>query len=152
MPLLEGHGLRVGVVKHAHHEFEIDKQGKDSYELRMAGASQMLIASRKRWALMVERELACEPQLDDVLLDLEQGSLDLILVEGFKHEQFPKIELHRQALHAPLMYQKDSNIIAIASDADLPEALGLPVLDLNQPQQIATYIVDRIVNIVAPPH
>ena len=145
MPLLEAQGLRIGVVKHAHHEFEIDQQGKDSYELRMAGASQMLITSRKRWALMVERELDSEPRLDDVLLDLEQGSLDLILVEGFKREQFPKIELHRGALRTPMLYQSDPNIVAVASDCELPDLHALPRLDLNQPEQIATYVVQEIV-------
>ncbi|MEM7407691.1 MAG: molybdopterin-guanine dinucleotide biosynthesis protein B, partial [Pseudomonadota bacterium] len=134
----------VGVVKHAHHEFDIDKPGKDSFELRAAGATQMLIASRRRWAMIVERELDGEPSLDEVLRDLDQSSLDLVLVEGFKREQFPKIELHRTALRRPLLCIDDPNIVAVASDGDPGGAGDLPVLDLNEPQSVADYIATEI--------
>lgn len=140
--VLGGRGLRVGVVKHAHHSFEMDHPGKDSYELRKSGAAQMLIASRARWALVVERSRDREPRLDEVLLELDQAALDLILVEGFKDEHFPKIELHRPSLRRPLLCLDDDAIIAVASDAPLDNIRQLPQLDLNRPEEIAAFIVD----------
>ncbi len=140
-------GLRVGVVKHAHHTFEIDYPGKDSYELRKAGASQVLIGSRKRWALLVEHQDEDDKPRDKPLeyhirhLDLEH--LDLILVEGFKPEAIPKIELHRPSLGHDLLYPGDESIIAVATDAELSVATDLPLLNLNDPQQIAQFIIDR---------
>lgn len=151
LPLLSERGLRVGVVKHAHHGFDIDHPGKDSYELRKAGAAQMLIASRARWALMVEHVRDREPRLDEVLLELDQGALDLVLVEGFKEERFPKIELHRPSLGAPLLYPRDDTIIAIATDAPLPQPTQLPLLDLNRPDEIAAFIVERTTVGAEPP-
>jgi molybdopterin-guanine dinucleotide biosynthesis adapter protein len=139
--LLHARGFRVGVVKHAHHSFEIDKPGKDSYELRKAGATQMLVGSRRRWALVAETEDEREPRLDDLLRHLDQAALDFILVEGFKAERFPKIELYRQSLGHPLLHPDDDSIIAIASDAPLPAKTSLPLLDLNQPQAIADFVV-----------
>jgi molybdopterin-guanine dinucleotide biosynthesis adapter protein len=144
LPLLSARGLRVGVVKHAHHSFEMDHPGKDSYELRKSGAAQMLIASRARWALVVERRNGREPRLDEVLLELDQAALDLILVEGFKDERFAKIELHRPSLRRPLLYPGDDAIIAIASDAALAEIPHLPQLDLNRPEDIVAFIVDYV--------
>jgi len=141
LPVLGGRGLRVGVVKHAHHSFEMDHPGKDSYELRKSGAAQMLIASRARWALMVERSRDREPRLDEVLLELDQAALDLILVEGFKDEHFPKIELHRPSLRRPLLCIDDDAIIAVASDAPLDKTRQVPQLDLNRPEEIAAFIV-----------
>ena len=142
LPLLGARGLRVGVVKHAHHSFEMDYPGKDSYELRKSGAAQMLIASRARWALVVERVRDREPRLDEVLLEFDQAALDLILVEGFKDEPFPKIELHRPSLGRPLLCLDDEAIIAVASDAPLDDIRLLPQLDLNRPEEIAAFIVD----------
>ncbi|MCK5366068.1 MAG: molybdopterin-guanine dinucleotide biosynthesis protein B [Gammaproteobacteria bacterium] len=142
LPLLRARGLRVGVVKHAHHTFELDHPGKDSYELRKSGAAQMLIASRSRWALVVERTRDREPRLDEVLLELDQAALDLILVEGFKDEQFAKIELHRPSLRQPLLFPDDDAIIAIASDTPLDDTGRLPQLDLNRPEEIAAFIID----------
>jgi molybdopterin-guanine dinucleotide biosynthesis protein B len=144
LPLLGERGLRVGVVKHAHHSFEMDYPGKDSYELRKSGAAQLLIASRARWALVVERARNREPRLDEVLLELDQAALDLILVEGFKDESFPKIELHRPSLRRPLLFPGDDTIIAIATDAPMREACALPQLDLNRPAEIAAFIVDYV--------
>jgi molybdopterin-guanine dinucleotide biosynthesis protein MobB len=144
LPLLSERGLRVGVVKHAHHSFEMDHPGKDSYELRKSGAAQMLIASRTRWALVVERTRNREPRLDEVLLELDQAALDLILVEGFKDEHFPKIELHRPSLRRPLLFPEDDAIIAVATDAPLDDVCQLPQLDLNQPGEIAAFIVDYV--------
>ncbi len=142
--LLSARGLRVGVVKHAHHSFEMDHPGKDSYELRKSGAAQMLIASRARWALVVERTRDREPRLDEVLLELDQAALDLILVEGFKDEHFPKIELHRPSLRQPLLFPEDRAIIAVASDARLDDTRQLPQLDLNKPEEIAAFIVETV--------
>ncbi len=140
-------GLHVGVIKHAHHTFEIDYPGKDSYELRKAGASQVLIGSDKRWALLVEHQDEDDKPQDKPLayhlrhLDLEH--LDLILVEGFKPEAIPKIELHRPSLGHDLLYPGDESIIAVATDTESSVATDLPLLDLNDPQQIAQFIIDR---------
>ena len=146
LPLLKNRGLRVGVVKHAHHRFDIDYPGKDSYELRLAGASQMLVASRKRMAWVKEtQENRPEPVLEEALLALETEHLDLVLVEGFKQAAIPKIELHRASLGKPLMYPSMSDIIAIATDAPLADKnINLPLLNLNQPVEIAEFIIETI--------
>ena len=141
IPELKANGLRLGVVKHAHHSFDIDTPGKDSYELRKAGADHMLISSRQRWALMVERDSGAEPRLQELLTQLPEGEVDLILVEGFKHEQFPKIELHRPSRQRPLLFPDDNNIIAIASDAELTPQPQIPVLDLNDLQGIVDFVM-----------
>lgn len=145
IPLLKAKGLRIGMIKHSHHrKFDIDHPGKDSYRLRKAGAEQMLVASRKRWALMVEVENELEePNLGQLLTNLNQDELDLILVEGFKHENYPKIEVHRPSLNRPLFHQDDS-IIAIACDAPLSQATDLPVLDMNHPEQVVAFIEEHI--------
>jgi molybdopterin-guanine dinucleotide biosynthesis protein B len=141
IPLLKTRGLRVGVIKHAHHSFEIDRPGKDSFELRRAGAPELLIASRHHWALMVETPGQDEPQLDQVLPHLPQKKLDLVLVEGFKKEPIPKIELHRPELGRPLLFPDDPNIIAIATDAPLTTTSELPILNLNAPEEILAFIL-----------
>ena len=146
LPLLKQRGVRVGMVKHAHHTFDVDQPGKDSYELRKAGAAQMLIASRTRWALMVEKQREKEPQLDEVLLELDQAALDLILVEGFKQESFPKIELRRAGLKGKPFFPGDSNIIAVATDDPEELETELPVMDLNNAEEIADFIVERVLN------
>ena len=106
----------------------------------------MLISSRRRWALMVERPADREPPLDEVLLELDQELLDLILVEGFKHERFPKIELHRPSIGRPLLYPRDDTIVAIATDAPLAAPTPLPMLDLNSPDDIASYVVESMMS------
>lgn len=146
LPLLKARGIRVGMVKHAHHTFDVDQPGKDSYELRKAGAAQMLIASRTRWALMVERPREKDPQLDEVLLELDQAALDLILVEGFKQERFPKIELRRSGLRGKPFYPEDDSIVAVASDEAAGLDTRLPVLDLNRPEEIADFIINHVLN------
>ncbi len=146
LPLLKERGVRVGMVKHAHHTFDVDQPGKDSYELRKAGAAQMLIASRSRWALMVERQREKDPQLDEVLLELDQAALDLILVEGFKQEPFPKIELRRSGLKGKPFFPNDDNIIAVATDDPSSLDTDLPILDLNSPDEIADFIIERVLN------
>ncbi len=142
IPLLSEGGLRVGVIKHAHHTFEIDHPGKDSYKLRKAGAAQMLVASRNRWALVVDEEQDDDPQLDDLIPRLDTHSIDLILVEGFKHSSIPKIEIYRQSCRRPLQCLKDSSIIAVAADSVRPMKVVIPWLDLNQPDQVAAYILN----------
>jgi molybdopterin-guanine dinucleotide biosynthesis protein B len=141
LPLLRREGLRIGMVKHTHHDFDIDTPGKDSYELRKAGASEMLVASGRRWALMVETEREGDPMLQEVIGRLDQANLDLILVEGFKHEALPKIELHRPSRGRPLLFPDDSDIIAIAHDATLSVETELPQLDINDPPAVAGYIL-----------
>ena len=142
LPLLNARGLRVGVVKHAHHTFDIDVPGKDSYELRRAGAAQMLVASRHRWALVTETPESSEPRLAELLAQLSPDTLDLVLVEGFKAEIFPKIELHRPSLGHPLMCRTDSSIIALATDAPVDNPPSLQLLDLNDPAGIATFVMN----------
>ena len=144
LPLLRERGLRIGMVKHTHHDFDIDQPGKDSYELRKAGASEMLVASGKRWALMVETEREGDPILEEVISRLDQPNLDLILVEGFKHEAFAKIELHRPSRGKPLMFPDDMDIIAVATDGTLAEQTSLPILDINDVNSIAEFILSRI--------
>ena len=140
IPLLAEHGVHVAVIKHAHHNFDIDKPGKDSYELRKAGARQMLVASGRRWALMTETEGNGDPRLDTLIGRLDPDGIDLVLVEGFKHVPFPRIELHRPSLGYALLHPEDSNIIAVATDE--PVATGdLPRLDLNNAAAIADFIL-----------
>ena len=146
LPLLGNRGVRVGVIKHAHHTFDIDHEGKDSYELRKAGAKQMLIGSDRRWALMVETEKSTGNILNDFIRKLDHENLDLILVEGFKPEKIAKIELTRPALGNPFFYPEDRSVIAVATDAELPVKTTLPVLDLNNPQQIVDFIINRFIN------
>ncbi|MGD2056900.1 MAG: molybdopterin-guanine dinucleotide biosynthesis protein B [Gammaproteobacteria bacterium] len=140
IPLLRARGIRVGMIKHAHHAFDIDIPGKDSFELRKAGASQMLVASARRLALVVEQPVASEPQLDRLLLQLDQDTLDLILVEGFKKTSFPKLELYRAAPGKPPIYPQDPDIVAVVTDSALPVPTRLPVLDINNPGEIVEYI------------
>jgi len=145
IPLLKEKGVRIGMIKHAHHQFDIDKPGKDSYELRKAGAKQMLIASQKRWALMVETpEQQGDPELNELLQQLDHSKLDLVLVEGFKHIAFAKIELHRPALGKPLLFPDDDSIIAIATEQAMDINTEIPGLDLNNPMMIAEFILQFI--------
>ena len=143
LPLLNACNIRVGVIKHAHHTFEIDHEGKDSFRLRKAGAKQILIGSSRRWALVVETDTRHNGSLDDFIRRLDYNELDLILVEGFKPERIPKIELVRPALGHPLFYPEDSSIIAVATDAGLPVKTSLPVFDINDAKEITGFIVHR---------
>ena len=138
LPKLVKRGLRVAVIKHAHHDFDIDQQGKDSYRLRKAGAEQMLISSRYRRALITETPTT-EATLPYLISQLDQTQLDLILVEGFKKLDFPKIELRRQVINKPWLYQDDSNIIAIASDIKIDSAL--PQINIDDIDQLTDFVV-----------
>jgi len=146
LPLLTTQGIRIGLIKHAHHAFDIDTPGKDSYELRKAGAEQVLIASSARWALMTETPRQSEASLAQILPHLDRERLDLILVEGFRHEAFDKIELHRPALQHPLLCLRDPHIIALATDQEPDTNIQIPRLDLNDPAQIAGFILSKILD------
>lgn len=143
LPLLCERGVCVGMIKHAHHSFDVDKPGKDSFELRKAGAQQMLVTSNQRWALMVEREYEHEPKLEEHIAHLDHATLDLVLVEGFKQARLPKIELHRPALGKTLLFPRDKEIIAVASDSPLILPDHISLLDLNNPLQITEFILQR---------
>ena len=145
IPHLCAHGVRIGVIKHAHHGFEIDIPGKDSYEIRHAGAGQVLVTSARRRALIIERPTEYDPCLEEEIAYLDQDSIDLILVEGFRHERLPKIELRRRREEpgAPLA-PNDPCIVAIATDIeDLPERT-LPVFDLNDVEPIVQFILSAV--------
>ena len=143
IPILKNYGLRIGLIKHSHHNFQIDQPGKDSFRLRAAGATPVMLVSTHRRAIITEITPEREPRLDDQLKLFDQAGLDLILVEGFKAEQFPKIELHRPSLNKPLLYPNDTTIIAIASDEALEVPSHLTKLDINQPEMIAAFILKQ---------
>lgn len=142
IPELVKRGLRMSVVKHAHHSFDIDHPGKDSYRLREAGAVQMMIGSRHRWALMTDLQRAGqaqqEPELDDLLAQMDLQLVDLVLVEGFRHATIPKLEVHRAAAAMPLLASHDSSIIAVITDE--PVETQQPQLDLNDIPALADFI------------
>lgn len=144
LPMLQEQGVRVAVIKHSHHDFAIDQPGKDSYRLRKAGARQLLIASPYRTALIEDHDPPREPCLEDLLRKLDRSGLDLILVEGFRHQRFAKIELRRGLPGKPFLHSQDSSIIAVACDHNL-SGVELPQLDLNQPRQILKFILDFVV-------
>lgn len=141
LPKLTATGLRIGLLKHAHHDFDVDKPGKDSYRLRKAGASQMLIASRNRHALMTETPDA-EAEFDYLLTRFDAEKLDVILVEGCKNIAFPKIELHRAEVGKPWLYPHNKNIIAIAADETV--ATDLPQMHINDLDAIADFVLDYV--------
>ncbi|WP_411728180.1 molybdopterin-guanine dinucleotide biosynthesis protein B [Methyloglobulus sp.] len=143
IPILKQQGLRIGLIKHSHHNFQIDQPSKDSFRLREAGASPVMLVSTHRRAIITEFQPAREPMLDEQLLTFDQSELDLILVEGFKAAHFPKIELHRPSLNNPLLYPNDPDIIAIATDYPLATPQSLVQLDLNQPELIAKFIIQQ---------
>ncbi len=143
IPLLKARGVRVALIKRAHHSFDTDKPGKDSYELRKAGASQVLVGSDHRWALVVENDEPEDPTLPDLLQKLHRDGLDLVIVEGFKQAPIPKIEIHRPSLGQPLLATADPHIVAVATDDADSVRIGIPVLDLNCPEEIAEFICRR---------
>lgn len=140
---LRARGLKLAVIKHAHHDFDIDHPGKDSHRLRQAGAQQVMVASCRRWALITEHgDSHPEPCLAELLPQLDTARLDFVLVEGFKHEPIPKIELHRPVLGKPLLYPDDPQVIAIATDGPLPAVPGLPRLDLNDADAVCDFLIE----------
>jgi molybdopterin-guanine dinucleotide biosynthesis adapter protein len=141
LPELTRRGLAVSTVKHAHHAFDVDRPGKDSWRHREAGAREVLISSGRRWALMHELRGAPEPRLDDLLARL--SPVDLVLVEGFKAERREKLEVWRRSLGKPLLAAHDPQVMAVASDAPVAESPA-PVLDLNAPSAIADFLIRRL--------
>ncbi len=143
LPALVRRGLRVSTMKHAHHSFDVDKPGKDSYEHRAAGATEVMISSANRWALMHENREA--PEADVAMLKAHMTPVDLLIIEGFKQESHEKIEVHRPSLGHPLLAARDPQIVAIASDGPVPDAAslngGLPVIDLNDVEALADFVI-----------
>jgi molybdopterin-guanine dinucleotide biosynthesis adapter protein len=137
IPEIIGRGLTVSTIKHAHHQFDIDKPGKDSWLHRQAGAREVMVASSRRFALMHELRDALEPTLEELVARM--APVDLLLVEGFKAHAHPKLEVHRPSVGKPLLYLGDPHIVAIASDTAL--VAPLPVLDLADVGVIADLIL-----------
>ena len=150
LPLLRAGGLTISTVKHTHHDFDIDRPGKDSYRHREAGAHEVLVVSGARWALLHELT-GPEPNLPELLAKLDP--VDLVLVEGYKSHVFPKLEVYRPSLGKPPIWPDVPDVIAIATDMSLDRDASLDVgdravLPLNQPEQIATWIM----NLTEPSH
>lgn len=145
LPLLTQAGLRVGLIKHSHHDFEIDHVGKDSFRLRQAGATPVVLVSKYRRAMIEEFTNFIEPQLVDQISLFNPAEIDLILVEGFRNEPFSKIELHRASLNQPFLYLNDVHVIAVATDTLL--TTDLPQLNLNQPADIAAFILNKFLKL-----
>jgi len=140
IPLFVQRGLKVSLIKHAHHTFDVDQPGKDSFRHRHAGCTEVLVTSSRRWALMHELRGAPEPTLNEQISQL--SPCDLLLVEGFKHEHIAKLEVYRAEVGESMIHPHDSNIVAIASDAKVDTRL--PQLDLNMPETIATFILKQV--------
>jgi molybdopterin-guanine dinucleotide biosynthesis adapter protein len=142
VPILAARGLRVGVLKHAQRDFDVDRPGKDSYRVREAGAREVLVASWRRWALLAEEtEPEGEPRLARTLARFTPGEVDLVLVEGFAHERYPKIEVYRPAHgQPPKCWPADEDIVAVATDAEVGGS-RVPCLDLNDPRAVARFVV-----------
>ena len=142
IPLFVARGLRVSLIKHTHHDFDIDKPGKDSWRLREAGCAEVMLLSNRRWALMHELRGAAEPDLAEQIALL--SPCDLVLIEGYKEAPYPKLEVHRAANDKTLLAASSpENIVAVASDAaiSLPLELAVPVLDLADRDAIANFIL-----------
>jgi len=139
LPLIKQAGIRVAVLKHAHHDFDLDTPGKDSYRLRKAGADQMLVASGNRHVLFTETPEQ-EESFEYLLNMFDHSKLDLILVEGCKTLSFPKIELHRDSVGKPWLYGEDDDIIAIAADTKVDTEL--PQMNINDIRAVADFVID----------
>jgi len=140
IPELVLRGVTVSTIKHAHHSFDIDQPGKDSWRHRQAGAREVMITSQHRWALMHELRGSPEPRLDELVRRMAR--VDLVLVEGFRQYPHPKIEVYRPSLGKPLLHPDDPFVVAIASDEELP-GLSLPWLPLHDAGAVATFILDH---------
>ena len=140
IPRFVKRGLRVSLVKHAHHTFDVDQPGKDSYRHRHAGASEVMVTSSRRWVLMHELRGAQEPTFDEQVKRL--SPCDLVIVEGFKHAPIPKLEVWREAPGEGLLHPQDPHIVAVATDAKIETRL--PLLDLNDDGAIADFIVGHL--------
>jgi molybdopterin-guanine dinucleotide biosynthesis protein B len=140
IPRLIARGLTVSTLKHAHHTFDLDQPGKDSHSHRLAGATEVLVGSSGRYALLHELRGEPEPRLGTLLRKL--SPVDLVLVEGYKREPHPKLEVYRAAVGKPLLYPEDRAIVAIASDAPLPQA-HVPVIDLDDVEAITDILLEH---------
>ena len=140
IPLIVARGVKVALIKHAHHTFDVDQPGKDSYRHRHAGCTEVLVSSSRRWVLM--HELKGEPEPGFAELIEHVSPCDLLLVEGYKREKVPKLEVYRAAVGEPLLHPHDTDIVAIASDQRLETRL--PQLDLNAPPAIADFILRHV--------
>ena len=140
IPELAARGIAVSTIKHAHHEFDIDQPGKDSWRHRQAGATEVMVASAQRWAIMHELRGRPEPSLDELVARL--SPVDVVIVEGYKRHPHPKLEVHRPSLGKPLLYPDDPYIVAIASDE--PFAAPLPLLSLADPAAVAGFMLDHL--------
>ena len=140
IPEFVARGLTVSSIKHAHHEFDIDRPGKDSWRHRQAGAREVMVASSRRWALMHELRDAPEPPLEELVAKL--SPVDLLLVEGWKRHAHPKLEVHRLSLGKPLLYPEDPDIVAIASDE--PIVAPIPLLPVADAAAVADFILDHL--------
>ena len=138
IPSIVARGLKVSTLKHAHHGFDVDQPGKDSHTHRMAGASEVLVSSANRWALVHELRGQAEPVLGALLTKL--SPVDLVVVEGYKAEPHPKLEVYRAAVGKPLLHPDDPAIVAVASDEPLPAA-RVPVVDLDDVERIAEILI-----------
>jgi molybdopterin-guanine dinucleotide biosynthesis protein B len=143
IPRLVARGLRVSTLKHAHHDFDVDQPGKDSHRHRLAGATEVLIGSDRRWALVHELRHDDEPRLGTLLGKL--APVDLVVIEGYKTERHPKLEVHRAAVGVTLLYPGDPSIVAVASDMAHPAA-RIPVVDLDNIEAI----IDILIREAAP--
>lgn len=138
IPLLVSRGLRVATLKHAHHAFDVDQPGKDSYEHRKAGASEVIVSSARRWVQMHEIGAGAEATLPELLEKL--SPCDLVLVEGFKTERHPKLEVFRESVGKPPLHPQDELIVAVASDQPLP-GLPIPYVNLNDISAVADIVL-----------
>jgi len=138
IPILSSRGIRAGLIKHTHHQMDVDTPGKDSYLLRKAGASQVMVARSERWALMCETPEKTSIDLPYLLSRMDHSTLEIVLVEGFKEEPVPKIVLWRAGIKGGIDELLDEQVIAVASDQKL--ALSVPVLDINRPDSVADFI------------
>lgn len=141
--ILTAKGFKVGTIKHAHHTFDIDQPGKDSYRHREAGARDVIVASGARWAQVHELRNEVEPELDDLLPRISPG-IDIVLVEGFKRDPHPKIEVVPPDFDGELLTLKDEHVVAIASDAAALPDVTVPVLRRSDPEQVAAFILTHL--------
>lgn len=147
IPILSVRKLRVAVIKHAHHSFDIDHPEKDSYKIRKAGAQQILISSQKRWAMIHEHvDEVSELSLSEALQHISVKNIDFVIVEGFKSAPIAKIEIHRPSLDKPLISATDKYVVAVATDEPSKIKSNLPLLDLNDTEMIADYIEQFLIN------